>query len=261
MQSAAKEFMDQPDTKISQRLAHFVDALTFETIPDQVRDRARFLILDAVGIALASTQYEFSHRTLSALREFGDGSSHVIGFGTRLGLRDAVTMNGFLVHALDYDDTHTRGVIHATASCFPTALGVAAAAGVSGRELLTGYVAGMEVGARLASVAKGGFHQTGFHPTGLIGTFACALVAGKLKGLPPKQLAHAQASHYRWLLEAWNSSRMAPGRSAFIRVGLVLPASPLPFWPETASLARWRPTREGSASMQVIWVHSPKRVT
>lgn len=180
------------DGAVAQKLARFVSRLRDDAIPAAARERARYLILDAVGIALASTQFDFSHRTLTALREFGDGIFDVIGYEARLSLRDAVTMNGFLIHGLDYDDTHTRGVIHATASCFPTALGLAVATGASGRELLTAYVAGMEVATRLASVAKGGFHQTGFHPTGLIGAFACALIAGKLKGLTPKQLASAQ---------------------------------------------------------------------
>lgn len=179
-------------TTISQELANYVSALKCEDIPAQVRERARHLILDAVGIALASTQYEFSHRTLASLREFGEGTSDVIGYGARLSLRDAVTMNGFLVHGLDYDDTHTRGVIHSTASCFPAALGVAAAVGATGREMLTAYIAGMEAATRLGSVAKGGFHQTGFHPTGLVGAFACTLIAGKLRSLTPRQLASAQ---------------------------------------------------------------------
>lgn len=177
---------------IAQKLSGFVEGLQGSSIPDAARERARHLILDAVGIALASTQYDFAHRTLSALRDFGEGPGEVIGYGVRLPLRDAVMMNGFLVHGLDYDDTHTRGVIHATASCFPTAMGMAASEDLTGRELLTAYVAGMEVATRLGSVAKGGFHQTGFHPTGLVGAFACALVAGKLRGLTAKQLSHAQ---------------------------------------------------------------------
>ncbi|NMH16937.1 MmgE/PrpD family protein [Tepidiphilus sp. B18-69] len=177
---------------IAQTFARFANQLRDGDIPQSVRERARYLILDAVGIALASTQYEFAHRTLSAASEFGDGDSDVIGFGVRLALRDAVLINGLLVHGLDYDDTHTRGVIHATASCFPCALGVAAASKLSGRELVTSYVIGVEVAARLGSVAKGGFHQTGFHPTGLIGTFACTLIAGRLRGLNERQLAMAQ---------------------------------------------------------------------
>ncbi|MGD9864047.1 MAG: MmgE/PrpD family protein [Pseudodonghicola sp.] len=177
---------------ISRTLAAFASDLDPAAIPAEVRERARYLILDAVGIALASTQYDFSHRTLAALREFGTGPAPVIGYGTRLSLRDAVTMNGFLVHGLDFDDTHTRGVIHATASAFPTALGMAAETDASGADLVTAYVTGMEIATRLGSVAKGGFHQTGFHPTGLIGIFSSALIAGRIRGLTIEQMASAQ---------------------------------------------------------------------
>lgn len=179
-------------TPIARQLAAFVGTLDGDAIPAEVRERARLLILDAVGIALASTQYDFSHRTLNALREFGEGSSPVIGYGTHLSLRDAVTMNGFLIHGLDYDDTHTRGVIHATASCFPTAMGMGDDLAASGRDLVTAYIAGMEVATRLGSVAKGGFHQTGFHPTGLLGIFAATLIAGRMRDLTEDQLASAQ---------------------------------------------------------------------
>lgn len=204
---------------IAQRLADFTEGLDGSAIPGAVRERARYLILDAVGIALASTQYDFAHRTLSALREFGSGDGDVIGHSAvRLALRDAVMMNGFLIHGLDYDDTHTTGVIHATASCFATALGVAADIDASGRDLLTAYVAGMEVATRLGAVAKGGFHQVGFHPTGLIGAFGCTLLAGKLKGLTAKQLANAQgivlsmaSGSLEFLQDGAWTKRMHPG--------------------------------------------------
>lgn len=204
---------------IAGRLAAFVDGLDGASIPAAARERACHLILDAVGIALASTQYDFSHRTLAALREFGSGDGDVIGHpSARLPLRDAVMMNGVLIHGLDYDDTHTAGVIHATASCFPTALGMAAEVGASGADLLTAYIAGMEVATRLGSVAKGGFHQVGFHPTGLIGAFGCTLVAGKLRGLTEKQLAHAQgivlsmaSGSLEFLQDGAWTKRMHPG--------------------------------------------------
>lgn len=203
---------------IAQTLASFTADLTTDKIPEAVRERARHLILDAVGIALASTQYDFAHRTLSGLREFGEGTSDVIGYGARLPLRDAVMMNGLLVHGLDYDDTHTEGVIHATASCFPTALGMAASTGTSCETMLTSYIVGMEVATRLGAVAKGGFHQTGFHPTGLIGAFASTLIAGRLKNATAAQLASAQgialsmaSGSLEFLQDGAWTKRMHPG--------------------------------------------------
>ena len=208
---------------IAETLAGFVAELRPERIPATVLERARHLILDAVGIAHASTRYEFAQRSLAAAQELSGaaGTTPVIGLAARLAPRDAMLMNGILIHGLDYDDTHAAGVIHATASTLPCALGSAAQAGVDGEALLAAYVAGVEVGARLASVARGGFHQVGFHPTGLIGTFACTLVAGRLLGLGAAQLASAQgialstaAGSMEFLQDGAWTKRMHPGWAA-----------------------------------------------
>ena len=162
-------------------------------IPAAVTTRAKHLVLDAVGIALASTSYDFAHRAMTAISGLaGAGEFAVIGMPARLPLRDAALINGILVHGLDFDDTHSGGVIHATASVLPTVLAVGAQQQASGRDMLAAYVLGVEVAARLGAVAKGAFHQVGFHPTGLIGAFACALAAGRLMGLNEKQLVMAQ---------------------------------------------------------------------
>lgn len=210
--------MSTATATLAEQLGAFAARLRPEDIAPDVRARACHLMLDATGIACASTRYEFAQRTLSAARELGEGDSDVIGMSAKLSLRDAILLNGVLVHGLDYDDTHGRGVIHATASCYPTALGVAAKLDASGADLLCAYVVGMELATRIASVAKGGFHQVGFHPTGLVGAFACAVIAGKLQGQTAAQLAMAQgialstASGSLEFLEdgAW-TKRMHPG--------------------------------------------------
>ncbi len=208
---------------VSATLADFAASLRHEDIPAEVLERAKYLILDAVGIAYASTHYDFAHRALSAATELSDGIGDmpVIGLPQRLLARDAMLMNGILVHGLDYDDTHAAGVIHATASCFPCALGVGSRLGATGAELLTAYVIGIEAGTRLGAVAKGGFHQIGFHPTGLVGAFACTLIAGRLYGMTPPQLQMAQgitlsvgAGSLEFLQDGAWTKRMHPGWAA-----------------------------------------------
>lgn len=178
---------------ISQQLAEFTAGLSRQSIPEQLALRAKHLILDAVGCALAARREPFAERIArSVARLAGPGARGVIGMALRLPLRDAALANGALLHGLDYDDTHPAGVIHLTVSAFPAALAVAADRGASGAELLAAYIAGVEAGARLASVARGGFHQVGFHPTGLVGAFAASLVAGRLMKLDAPHLAAAQ---------------------------------------------------------------------
>jgi len=144
---------------VSEELARFVGAFATSAIPAAVTARAKHLILDAVGIALASTGYDFAHRAMTAISGLaGVGDFPVIGMPARLPLRDAALVNGILVHGLDFDDTHSGGVIHATASVLPTVLAVGAQQHASGREMLAAYVLGVEVAARLGAVAKGAFH-------------------------------------------------------------------------------------------------------
>jgi 2-methylcitrate dehydratase PrpD len=212
----------QAPALISEVLATFVGDTAADRIPPAVANRAKYLILDAVGIALASTTYDFAHRAMTAIGGLaGPGEAAVIGMPARLPLRDAALVNGILIHGLDFDDTHSGGIIHATASLLPTVLAAGARERVGGRDMLAAYVLGVEVAARLGAVAKGAFHQVGFHPTGLVGAFACALAAGRLMGLSEKQLTMAQglvlsagAGSMEFLEDgAWNK-RFHPGWAA-----------------------------------------------
>lgn len=178
---------------IAQQLAEFVAGLKGHDIPARIRERSQYLMLDAIGIAFASSREDFAKATLKSYLELGGtGDTPIIGMAADLSCRDAAAVNGLLVHGLDYDDTHLPGVIHITTSILPCVLSLAAHRRMSGRDLITAYVAGVETTGRLAAVAKGGFHQVGFHPTGVVGAFGCALAAGHLHGLSQEQLLMAQ---------------------------------------------------------------------
>jgi 2-methylcitrate dehydratase PrpD len=207
---------------IAQTLAQFAHDLTLETIPAEVRERAKHLMLDATGIAYASGRYDFAHKTLTAIAGLGgSGPVPVIGLPQRLSPRDAALVNGVLAHGLDFDDTHTGGIIHSTASVWPAVLSTAFWRGKSGADLITAYVAGVEAATRLGAVGSGHFHQVGFHPTGMIGVFGCTLAAGTLMGLPPQALTMAQgialsmaAGSLEFLEDGAWTKRMHPGWAA-----------------------------------------------
>lgn len=238
----AEAGQDAATQTVAQKLAQYVAGFRYEDIPQATRERAKLLALDAVGIALASTQYDFAHRILAGLNALNEGgSASLIGTPGRLALRDAVLFNGVLVHGLDYDDTHTRAIIHATASAFPCALGVAEAIDAPGSALLAAYVLGVELATRISDAAEGRFHDFGFHPTGIVAHFSCALQAGWLYGLTPRQLVMAQglagstaAGSQEFLEEgAWNK-RIHPGwagmagitAAQFARAGFKGPTKP-----------------------------------
>ncbi len=177
---------------IAQTYADFAIQLTAETVPEHVKERARHLILDSVGTGLAAVGAPWAEATFAAAGDLGRGTAPVLGYGRTLAPRDAALMNGLVTHGLDYDDTHSRGIIHATVSAFPAALVAADLAGASGADLLLAYIAAMEVSTRVAAVGAGKFHSVGFHPTGMVGAFGATVAAGRLLGLDAGQIAMAQ---------------------------------------------------------------------
>lgn len=206
---------------ISKEIAEFAHGFDLADVPAEIVERSKYLILDAIGIAHASSQYDFAHKAMAALADFDPGDHGLIASDATAGMRDAMLINGILVHGLDFDDTHTAGVIHATASSLPCVMALGEKCDSSARQMLEAYIIAMEVSTRLGSVAKGGFHAAGFHPTGLIGIFGGTVAACRLLGLDVEQMQMAQgmalsmASGSLEFLEdgAW-TKRMHPGWAA-----------------------------------------------
>ena len=222
LQTAISDGTAAANRPIAAMLAEFACGLDDRAVPDRVMERARLHILDCIGIALASTGYEFGQRTIDAMRGLaGEGPSPVIGTDIRLPMRDAALVNGTLVHGLDYDDTHSDGVVHASASALVAALAQGFASGASGRDLLVAYLVGVEASSRIGQAAQGGFHVRGHHPTGLVGAFGAALTAARLAGLSEREAAMAQgialsmaAGSLEFLSDGAWTKRIHPGWAA-----------------------------------------------
>ena len=156
----------------SQALARFALGLRYEEIPDEVLNIARGHFVDALGIALASSTFDFGDSVLRAARELGKGGeARAIGSLAPLPPASAALVNGTLAHGLDFDDTHIGAIYHASAPALASALAAGEAAGANGRDVLVAFVAALEIGCRLAGAAPGAFHAKGLHPTAICGRF------------------------------------------------------------------------------------------
>ena len=181
---------------IAETLSDFAAGLDYAAIPATARVAAKLHLLDSVGVAYASASFDFARRTLDSVSGFGSGDYEVIGMSGRLALRDAVLMNGVLIHGLDFDDTSSVGRVHPSAFVTPCVLGMGAFVKASGRDVLTAYIAGVECAVRIGAAARGGFQHAGFHPVGVVGAFGAAIAAGRLLGLDAAQLTMAQGIAY-----------------------------------------------------------------
>ncbi|MDQ4118162.1 MAG: MmgE/PrpD family protein [Actinomycetota bacterium] len=210
-----------PTAFLAGQVGEFVAAAALDDVPADVLERARHLVLDAVGLAFASTAYGFPTVARDALAAFGRGQHPVLGMPDRLTPRDAAVLNGVLIHGMDFDDTHIPAVTHVSAAALPAALSAAVASGASTADLLLAYVLGVEVSARVGIGGAGGFHDVGFHPTAVAGAFGAAAAAGKISGLDAPGIAAAQGvvgSMAAGLLEfledgSW-TKRLHPGWAA-----------------------------------------------
>ncbi len=177
---------------LSRTFADFAATLTLDRVPEAVRTRAAHLMLDAIGTGFAALGETWAEKAFLSACELGRGTAPVLGSGRQLAIRDAALVNGVLMHGLDFDDTHSRGVIHATVSSLPAVWALADREKASGADMLLAYIIAVEVSIRVATVAAGKFHDIGFHPTGLAGAFGATVAAGRLLGLTADQLVMAQ---------------------------------------------------------------------
>ncbi len=181
-----------PKTTLSRELAEFAIGLRLADVPSDIVVKAKTHLLDTLGIGLASSGFDFAGPVLAGARLLGEGSrAHAIGSGAALPPAGAALVNGTLFHGLDFDDTHIGAIYHTSAPALAAALAAGEAAGATGEELLVTYIAALEIGCRLARAASGGFHDRGFHPTALIGTFAATFAAGRLMGASVDALVSA----------------------------------------------------------------------
>ncbi|CND51320.1 MmgE/PrpD family protein [Mycobacterium tuberculosis] len=167
-------------------------ALALDRVPEPVAAAATRHLLDGFGTALAALRTGAAGPAVEVARGLGGPpEAAVLGTGEQLSAPAAALANGTLVHALDFDDTHAGGLVHATAVVLPAAFAVGQQTGASGRDVLTAAVAGYETACRVAAAAPHGFHARGLHATMVAGVFSSALVAARLLGLDAERAAGA----------------------------------------------------------------------
>jgi len=181
---------DNPHTR---RIAEFVSSLSYERIPEAVRQRIKLLILDALGCAIYGASLEWC-KILSDTLASLDRTRAASVWGTlrRLSSAHAALVNGTQVQGFELDDVHREGVLHVGAVTLPALIAVAEShASVSGREFLTAAIAGYEVGPRVGKCMGQEHIGQGWHSGATLGVFSAAAGAARALRLSAPQTVHA----------------------------------------------------------------------
>lgn len=173
-------------------LARFAVELQYDDIPEEVRQKARYLLLDYIGGMIPGNEEDMA-RVLDGYisKVSGPAESRLIGTGKKAGAMWAGLYNGAVGHLIDMDDIHWPSVTHCGVNIWSSALAMAEKVHATGRETLTAAIAGYEVALRIGIAVEPDHYIRGYNPSGTIMTFGAAVVAAKLLKLDVEKTAHA----------------------------------------------------------------------
>jgi 2-methylcitrate dehydratase PrpD len=175
-------------------LARFAVGAAQCEFPARARAMAVDAITDCVGCILAGTGEKLVGPLLEVVAENPAAPAAMLGLGRRAAPPDAALVNGTLAHALDYDDTNHPGYAHPTAAILPALLAAASLRPTAtGRDVVAGYIAGIEVVGKLGAALNTAHYKRGWHATSTFGSIAAAVAAASMLGLDEERSAVAIA--------------------------------------------------------------------
>ncbi|HEX9672488.1 MAG TPA: MmgE/PrpD family protein [Burkholderiales bacterium] len=180
-------------TEASRGLAEFAVGLTWDRIPPEVIERAKDCIIDTVGACVYGSQLPWSRTVVEyASRNSAPGECSVFGTPVTVRAPFACLCNGAAAHAFELDALVEPSVgIHPSAALAVPGLAPAQGRKLSGKALLSAYVAGFEVLYRIGHAANHSIEKVGFHSPGVVGVFGTAAVVGRLFDLDAARMANA----------------------------------------------------------------------
>lgn len=178
-------------SSVSRTLADFIAASSWADVEAQSRE-ARRSILNFFATALGSARdpvVTVAMRTLSPFS--GTATSTIIGLSQPMDALCASFLNAISANLLDFDDTHPETIIHPAAPVAAPVLALAESRRLSGREVLTAFILGVDVECRIGNAVSPHHYARGWHITSTCGIFGAAAACARLLGLPAEGIANA----------------------------------------------------------------------
>lgn len=195
----------------TEKLLDHALSFRYRDIPEDVVEHSKTVILDTLGAMLAASdpRYPAGRIVTEFVRsQGGREEATIVGRDFRAPAVDAAFVNGVLGYMCDIESYHVGAVLHETAAVLPSALAVGERCSVSGRDVVTSFVLGLDLETRLSyALNPSAMYARGFHPSVVAGCMGSAVSAGKLLGLGLEGFANAlglAASQSCGLL-AWES--------------------------------------------------------
>jgi 2-methylcitrate dehydratase PrpD len=162
-------------------LAEFTATLDPGALPDDVRRKLGFLLLDFLRVTSFGARLPWSDWARRYAGIVGRaGASHVLFSPDALNPQHATFLNVSFGSSYDADDTHVGAMLHPGVAVWSAALATAEHVGASGSDVLAAVVAGYETIIRIGLSMQPGHFRRGFQSTGTCDVFGTAAAAGRL---------------------------------------------------------------------------------
>jgi len=174
---------------VTAELCDKIVATTFDSLTPEAVTKARRLVLDGIAVAVAGSRETAIGILSDHYRSLGGTpDAAVLGLGFRTSATAAAVLNGASMHVLDFEPMW-KPANHALSTTLPAILSLAESHKISGRDIVTAVVKGIELAGWIRHAGHDG--ATRFHPPGMVGPLGAAVAAGHVLGLDATQLAHA----------------------------------------------------------------------
>ena len=180
------------DIEVTRLLAEHAVNLAQRDVPRDVIHEAKRALIDTLGVTLAGSREPLIDKLRRIyLTRGGAPEARLIGDGRRTDVMTAAFINCAAGHALDFDDTHADFYYHGSVTTASAVWAVGQALHANGRDVLLAFIAGWDVGARIARALNPSVYVQGWQNTPTSGTFAATVAAGRLLGLDADAMRHA----------------------------------------------------------------------
>ena len=180
---------------LSRKIADFIVRLDEQSLPAEVKEKARACLLNGYGIALGghATPYApVARRAAIAMDGELPGGATLLGDGRKTSVAGAALANAALFHGRAQEDTCGAG--HFGAVMLPLLTAMIEARQYPIDRLIPALVAGYEAGGLLENAYSPRTTPAGLRASPLYGAIAAAAAASRLMGLDAEQAAAAMAN-------------------------------------------------------------------
>ena len=135
--------------KIIETITKYIEQSRYETLPREVIEKAKIILLDTLGVGLSGAKTKPGKIMIEVIKNLGGKKeSTLIGDGSRVNCVQAGYVNSYLVDVMDFEETYV-GLCHPNASVVPAALAVGESVKASGKEVIHSIVIGNEIATRI----------------------------------------------------------------------------------------------------------------